>query len=362
MKTYVLTEEQETILNFARDISEAEIDGRAEYVDHQKAFPKEGLKILAEAGMTACTVPEIYGGAELDYWSQTAVIGEVAKKCASTAWALANTIAAAECILSCGKDEIKNNVLPILVSGENASVAGSDGIPGGPEVLTVFAEKKDDRYVLKGVKKHIPGAGYCAWYVIKANTDNGARWFAVSGEGLKAEYESERLGMKGCPIGEISFDGCTAELLEDDADRFIANIQALNMAAIAAGIAKGAVEKAAEYINQRVQFGKTIYQFENTQQVMAEMAAKTEASRALVWEAAHLKDSGEDYGVSASVAKLFAADSACIVTRKCLQLMGGYGYCREYPMERKMRDAKMCEILCGTSEDMKRDISVCFKA
>ena len=235
-----------------------------------------------------------------------------------------------------------------------ASTAGSDAPYGAPVRYTVTARKINGGYVLNGVKKNGPGTGICEWYLVAAEGESGPVWVTVNGSaaGLRAEPKETKLGMRGCGFGELVFDHCEVPndmVLSGDVAATLSAAQALNMAAIAEGIAQGAIREATQYINQRIQFGKTIAQFENTQQVMAELIAKTEAARALVWQAAQVKDSGADYACAAALAKLMAADTASIVTRKCVQFMGGYGYSREYPVERKMRDAKMTELLGGAS-------------
>lgn len=350
MKTFVLTEEQAMIRDLASDLAKAEIMPRSEAVDHTGHCPTEGIAALAGAGLVACTLPEALGGAELDHWSQTVVIEEIAKECASTAWVIANTVEVAECILRHGTEAQKNTVLPRLASGSLAAPAGRD--------TAVTAEKTGGGYVLNGTKTAVPNAGSCDWYLVPARDGDVELWFFIASDaaGLEARSGTPQLGMKGCPLGELVFNGCTAAadtVLAGNAADTLCAAQALNMAAIAAGIAQGAAAEAIKYINQRVQFGTTIAQFQNTQHVMAQLLAQIEGARALVWDAAHVKDSGEDYAPAAALAKLMASDTAATVTRKCVQFMGGYGYSREYPVERKMRDAKMTELLCGASAYQK---------
>lgn len=360
MKTFVLTEDQVMIRDLAADLAKAEIMPRSEKVDHTGSCPTEGVAALAEAGLIACMAPEELGGAGLDHWSQISVIEEAAKECASTAWVVANTVEVAECLLKHGTDAQKEQVVPQLVAGGLAVAAGSDAVAGAPVVVAATAEKTEAGYVLNGVKKYVPNAGNCAWYLIAAKEGEADRWFLVAGDnaGLTAQAGISQLGMKGCPMGELVLTNCVVEadmLVEGNVMATQSAAQSLNMAAIAAGVAQGAAAEAIKYVNQRVQFGKTIAQFQNTQHVLAQMLAQIEAARALVWDAAHVKDSGEDYAPVAALAKLMASDVAAVTTRKCVQFMGGYGYSREYPVERKMRDAKMTELLCGAS-NLQQDI------
>lgn len=354
----MLTEDQDAIADLAKSLAEAEVKLRSEAVDHESICPIQSVAAFAQAGLVACMIPEELGGTGLDYWSQVAVLEAAAKECASTAWTIANIAEVAECLIKYGTSTHKEQVLPELTGGTLASVAGSDAPYGAPVKLGVTARKVDTSYILDGVKRNVPNVGNCKWYLVAAEGENGPVWITVNAAstGLKTEQKAAKLGMKGCGFGELVFSNCEVAddmVLSDNAAAALNAAQALNMSAIAEGIAQGAIHEATQYINQRVQFGKTIAQFENTQHVMAELIAKAEAARALVWQTAQLKDSGADYACAAALAKLVAADVANIVTRKCVQFMGGYGYSREYPVERKMRDAKMTELLSGASAIQK---------
>lgn len=362
MQIFVLTEDQAMLRDLARDLVQGEVRPRSEAVDHEPSSPKAGIDALREGGLVGCMVPEEYGGAGLDAWSQTVVLEETAKECGSTAWALANLVEVAEGILRHGTPEQKRELLPMLLEGGMAAVAGSDAVPGAPFRTNVRAEKTGEGYQLSGRKENVPLAGACELYLVAAQEGDTLRWFLLRGDqpGLRAEAGTPRLGMKGCSVGALELDGCqvsTEMELTGDVLSTLDSAQALDMAAIASGISQGALKEAITYVNQRVQFGKTIAQFENTQQVMAELLAKAEAARALVWEAARVKDAGGEYRYAADLAKVMAADTASLVTRKCVQFMGGYGYSREYPVERKMRDAKMTELYGGASEERKAEIA-----
>lgn len=360
MKTFVLTEAQEMIFDLSNALAEAEVKPRSEGVDHDTSCPAEGVAVFAEAGLVACIVPEKWGGAGLDHWSQTAVLEAVAKECASTAWTIANIVEVAECLNRHGTDIQKEQILTELPCGILAAAAGSDAPYGAPVKYTLTAKKTDTGYIFNGVKKNVPNTGNCKWYLLAAQGENGPVWATVNAStaGLKTEVKETKLGMRGCGFGELIFENCEISadmVLSGNVAATLNAAQTLNMAAIAEGIAQGAIQEAVRYINQRVQFGKTIAQFENTQHVMAELIAKTEAARAMVWQTAQVKDSGADYAYAAALAKLIAADTASVVTRKCVQFMGGYGYSREYPVERKLRDAKMTELLGGASI-MQKDL------
>lgn len=360
MKTYILNEEQKMIVDLAKSLAEAEVKPRSERVDHEAVCPTEGVAVLAKAGLVACMVPEELGGAGLDHWSQIAVLEAVAKECASTAWTISNIVEVAECLNKHGTDLQKEQILAELPGGVLACVAGSDAPYGAPKKFSVTAKKAGVGFVLNGAKKNVPHVGSCKWYLVAANGEDGPVWVTVNADaaGVKAQIKGPKLGMRGCCFGELVFENCEVAadmVLSGDVSATLSAVQALDMAAIAEGIAQGAIQEATQYINQRVQFGKTIAQFENTQHIMAKLLAETEAARALVWQASHVKDSGDDYAYAAALAKLAATDAANVVTRKCIQFMGGYGYSREYPVERKMRDAKMTELLGGAS-CMQKDI------
>lgn len=357
MRTYVLTEDQDMVKGLARELTDAEIRPRSEEIDHEGRYAEEAVAVMAEAGMIGCAVPEEMGGAGLDHLSQTIAIEETAKACASTAWTIASSVEVIEMLVKYGNEK-QQEVIPEIMGGSLAAAAGSDAVYGAPERISLKAEKTADGYVLNGCKKNVQNAADCAWFLAAAEEENEKVWFLIDRNtaGLSIETGPARLGMKGCAVADVCFSTC--EVPEDckiagDLTAELAAAQSLYMAAIASGIAQGAAEEAVTYINQRVQFKKTIAQFENTQQVMAEILAKNEAARALVWAAAQVKDVGEDYAFAAALAKTAASDTAASGTRKCLQFMGGYGYSREYPMERKMRDAKMTELLGGASHQLK---------
>lgn len=353
MSTYILSEDQRMIKELVDELVENEIRPRSERIDHEAEYPSEGVAFMAESGLAGCILPERYGGAGLDAWSQTAVIESIATACASTAWALAMITEVSECILAGGTDAQKDEYLAELAAGAPACVAAQG---------RVRADRTESGYILQGRVPHVPNAGRCGYYLVRAMAEDGVKWCLIENgqDGLHFEVEAPLLGMKGCVHGTMILDSATVpagSVLMKDVSDVYRNASALDMAAIAAGIARGGLEEAIRYDNQRVQFGKTIAQFENTQQVLAGFLAETEAARALVWQAAVIKSAGEDYGYMAACAKTFCSDVAARATRKCLQLMGGYGYSREYPIERKMRDAKMTEILAGNTGSYKADIA-----
>lgn len=362
MKRNALSEDQSMVLELIVELAESEINPRSESIDHEEKYSPEAIAVLAEAGLIGCMVPEELDGPGLNYWSQTVVVEETAKACASTAWTVAGAAAVIEVLLKHGTDQQKENFLARIMEGSLAAAAGSDAVYGAPFKVSATAEKTDAGYVLSGVKKNVPNAADDEIFLIAAQCGDEVIWaFAEAGmEGMSVQAAAKQLGMKGCPLGDLILDGCLVSedaLVKGNVAKTLDDAQTLYMAAIAAGIAQGAAKEAVTYVNQREQFKRKISSFENTQQVMAELLSKAEAARALVWYAAQEKDSDADYAVFASMAKVVAADTASVMTRQCLQFMGGYGYSREYPIERKMRDAKMTELLGGATIDQKAKIA-----
>lgn len=362
MNTCVLTDEQKMLLKLARNIVVARVKPLSEEVDHKHKFPASNLEVLTESGFVACMVPEELGGSAMDYWSQTMVLEEVAKECASTAYTIAQVAEVAECLLRCGTTAQKEEILPKICEGEYVVSAAGDNLPGAPFQTSVTAEKIEDGFILNGVKQYVPNAAYCDRFLLAAQEGEKLRWFLIQNDcdSVRVEATKPLLGFKGVNFYTLILDSyhVSSDMeLQGNVWDVLNAAQTLDMAAIATGIAEGALAEATEYINQRVQFGKTIAQFENTQQVMAELLAKTYAAKSLTTNAAYVKDNGEDYICLAAMAKVVATDIVNVVARKGLQFMGGYGYTREYPIERKMRDAKMTELMAGETGHQKMIIA-----
>ena len=341
VKIYGLTEDQTMVKELAEQLAESEIQMRAQEVDHLEKYPEEGMGYLAEAGLIGCMIPEEFEGLGLDRVSQTLAIKEVAKQCASTAWCMTSSAITAECILAAGSEMVKNTVLPEIISGVPTSVVSG--------YQNIKAEKISDGYILDGTVNHLLNVG-AKWYLVPAVYETKKKWFLLSENDVERCLKSNEklLGLKGCPSGSIALKSCKIEeqyALSEVAEAAFTEAAAIYTAAISAGIAEGALQEAITYVNQRVQFNKTIAQFENTQQVMSMLLAKSQAANSLVRDAARVKDAGDDAAVMGALARIAAADTASEVTRKCIQFMGGYGYSREYPVERKMRDAKMIELI-----------------
>lgn len=325
---------------------------------------------MQELGFFGIPFDEEYGGIGLDTLTYILAVEELSKACGTTGVILsAHTSLCADCINKFGTDEQKEKYLTPLASGESIGAfaltepdAGTDA--AGQKTVAVL---DGDHYVLNGSKIFITNAGYADTYVVFAMTDKSQGTRGISAfivekdfEGFKTGTIEDKMGIKGSSTRELIFTDCKVpkeNLLLEEGKGFKIAMQTLDggrigIAAQALGIAEGALAKATKYVKEREQFGRPLAKFQNTQFKLAEMAIDIESARHLVYKAATLKDEGESYTVAAATAKLKAARVAMDVTTKAVQILGGYGYIKEYEVERMMRDAKITEIYEGTSEVM----------
>lgn len=372
---YKLTEEQLEMQQMFRDFTEKEVAPIAIEVDENHRFPEENVKKMQELGFFGIPFEEEYGGIGLDTLTYVLAVEELSKACASTGVILsAHTSLSADCINKFGTEEQKEKYLTPLASGEAIGAfaltepdAGTDA--SGQKTVAVL---DGDHYVLNGSKIFITNAGYADTYIVFAMTDKeqgtrGISAFIVESdfEGFELGSKEDKMGIKGSSTMELIFKDCKVpkeNLLLEEGKGFKIAMQTLDggrigIAAQALGIAEGALAKATKYVKERQQFGRPLAKFQNTQFKLAEMAIEIEAARNLVYYAAAQKDSGESYTVPAAKAKYKAANVAMDVTTKAVQLLGGYGYSKEYEVERMMRDAKITEIYEGTSEVMLMVVS-----
>ena len=377
-----LSREQEMLRKMYRDFAENEVKPLAEWVDENEAFPEETVKKMAKLGMLGIYFPKEYGGAGADVLSYAMCVEELSKVCGTTGVIVsAHTSLCAAPIYENGTEEQKQKYLPKLCSGEWLGAfgltepgAGTDA--QGQQTVAVLDEKGEN-WILNGSKIFITNAGYANVFVIIAvtgiTTDKRGRKkkeisaFIVerTDPGFSVGKHEKKMGIRGSSTCELIFEDCVIpkdRLLGKQGKGFAIAMKTLDggrigIASQALGLAEGAIEETIKYTKERVQFGKRISQFQNTQFQLADMHAKTEAAKWLVYSAAMKKQNHEPYTVDAAMAKLVAAETASDVTRRCVQLFGGYGYTREYPMERMMRDAKITEIYEGTSEVQRMVIS-----
>ncbi len=372
---FKFTEEEQEILGMLRDFCIKEVKPLAAEIDENERFPEETREKLAEMGMMGIAFPEEYGGAGMSYLAYIAACEEIAKYCASTSVMLsAHSSLCSWPISEYGTEAQKKKYLTPLASGEKLGAfaltepcAGTDAA-----MQKSFAEDKGGHYLLNGSKIFITNGSYADTYVVFAMTQRDMGHKGISAfilekgmPGFTFGTKEKKMGIRGSATYELIFNNVEVpkeNLLGEEGKGFKVAMSTLDggrigIAAQALGIAQGAIEECVSYVNQRVQFGKKIGQFQNTQFQLADMQTKVDAARLLVYRAAQAKQDHEPYSHLAAMAKLFASETASDVTRRALQFIGGYGYTREYPFERMMRDAKITEIYEGTSEVQRMVIS-----
>jgi alkylation response protein AidB-like acyl-CoA dehydrogenase len=367
-ETFVLPEEHRLLRKTVREVADDHIAPRAAEIDETAEFPYDVLKALVEADLHAVHVPEAYDGIGADAIASAIVIEEVARACcASSLIPAVNKLGTMGLLLS-GSEELKQKYLPPLARGEvmfsyalSEPEAGSDAAG-----MKTRAVREGDDYVLNGVKRWITNAGVSDYYTVMAVTDpeQGARGisaFVVEKDdaGVSFGAPEKKMGIKGSPTREVYFDN-----VRIPADRMIGepgtgfktalatlDHTRLTIGAQALGVAQGAVDYCVRYVQERKQFGRPIADFQGVSFMLADMAMKTEAARALIYTAAAASERMDpNLTFLSAAAKCFASDTAMEVTTNGVQLLGGYGYTRDYPLERMMRDAKITQIYEGTNQ------------
>ncbi len=365
---YSLTEEHELLRQSVRDLTDDKIAPRAAEIDETAEYPWDVHEALKKADLLAIHVPEQYGGAGADKIAHCIVVEEIARGCASSSLIpMGNKLGTTGLILS-GSEELKQAYLPMVARGEatfsyalSEREAGSDAA-----AMKTRAVRDGDGYVLNGTKCWITGAGVNSHYTVMAVTDpakgaNGISAFIVHADdpGFSVGTKERKLGIKGSPTCEIYFEDCripAGRMIGEEGTGFKTALRTLDhtrlgIGAQAVGIAQGALDAAVAYVKERRQFGKAIAEFQGVQFMVADMAMRVEASRQLVYVAAAKAERGAaDMTFASSAAKCFASDTAMAVTTDAVQLFGGYGYTRDFPVERMMRDAKITQIYEGTNQ------------
>lgn len=370
-----LTEQQKMMQKLFREVAQAEVKEFAADVDEEERFPVEAVEVMRQAKMLGIPYPREYGGAGADYLCYILAIEELSKQCATSGVVLsAHTSLGTWPIAQFGTPEQKEKYLPDLCSGKRLAAFGLTEPNAGTDAAgqQTTAVLDGDHYVLNGTKIFITNAGEADVYIIFAMTDKtkgtrGISAFIVEKdwEGFTFGLHEKKLGIRGSATRELIFNNVRIpkeNLLGREGMGFKIAMQTLDggrigIAAQALGIAQGAIDEAVVYVKQRKQFGRPLSAFQNTQFQLADMQTKTDAARLLVYQAAQAKEEGKPYTVLAAEAKLFAAETAMEVTTKAIQLLGGYGYTRDMPVERMFRDAKITEIYEGTSEVQRMVIS-----
>ena len=370
-----LTMEQNMIQKMVREFTENEVKPIAAETDRTAQYPKETIDQLFRYGVMGMCVPKEYGGAGADVLSAAIAVEELSKYCASTGDIVAtHNGLCCDPILANGTEEQKKKYLPMLTAGGHVGAfaltepnAGSDASKG-----QTVARLEGDHYVLNGSKIFITNGYVADIFVVFAMTDkskgnHGISAFIVEKDfpGFSVGKHEVKMGLHGSPTAEIVFQDCIVpkeNLLGQEGKGFKIAMQTLDggrigIAAQALGIAEGAMQEAIDYTKARVQFGKPISKFQNTQFVLADMEVGCQAGKLLIYQAAEKKQNGERYTKEAAMAKLFCSEHANKTVTKALQALGGYGYTNDYPLERMMRDAKITEIYEGTSEVQRIVIS-----
>ncbi|MFF2812810.1 acyl-CoA dehydrogenase family protein [Streptomyces sp. NPDC058000] len=370
---YRPSEEHDMLRESVRSLAEAKIAPFAAAVDEEARFPQEALDALVANDLHAVHVPESYGGAGADALATVIVIEEVSRVCASSSLIPAvNKLGSLPVILS-GSEEIKKKYLAPLAKGDamfsyclSEPDAGSDAAG-----MKTKAVRDGDFYVLNGVKRWITNAGVSEYYTVMAVTDPEKRSKGISAfvvekgdEGVSFGAPEKKLGIKGSPTREVYLDNVRIpadRMIGAEGTGFATAMKTLDhtritIAAQALGIAQGALDYAKGYVQERKQFGKPIGDFQGVQFMLADMAMKLEAARQLTYAAAARSErvsagaKGEDLTFFGAAAKCYASDAAMEITTDAVQLLGGYGYTRDYPLERMMRDAKITQIYEGTNQ------------
>ncbi|MBV7295034.1 acyl-CoA dehydrogenase family protein [Corynebacterium sp. TAE3-ERU12] len=368
---FQLEDFHQELRSVVRDLAEKEIAPHAADVDANARFPEEALQALNAAGFNAIHVPEQFGGQGGDSVAACIVIEEVARVCGSSSLIPAVNKLGTMGLILAGDDELKQKVLGDLVNGEMASYALTErGAGSDAGAMKTRAVRDGDDWVINGSKCFITNGGRSTWYTVMAVTDpdkgaNGISAFMVhkDDEGFRVGGLEHKLGIKGSPTAELYFEDCRVpgdRMIGEEGSGFKTALATLDhtrptIGAQALGIAQGAFDYAVNYVQEREQFGKPVAAFQNTQFMLADMRMKIEAARLMVYTAAANAERGTTaeggkLGFMAAASKTFASDVAMEVTTDAVQLLGGYGFTTDFPVERMMRDAKITQIYEGTNQ------------
>lgn len=376
---FKLTKTQLLQQELFRKFAETEIKPIAKDMDEAEEYSAELIAKLQKAGMFGIPYSREYGGQGADVLTYTLAMEEVSKVDASTGITLSvHTSLCCPCINEFGTEEQKHEFLTPLVNGTKVGCFGLTEPNAGTDASGVqtTADKDGDDYIINGTKIFTTNSGFADTFIVFALTDKskgpkGMSAFILDKDmpGLTVGANIERMGIRAASNCEVAYENVRVpanRLLGKEGQGYKIAMTALGggrigIGAQSVGIAQGALNEALAYVKERKQGGKTINKYQNTQFKLAECQTKVDAARLMVWRAATAKDNHENYAPLAAMCKLFGSEVANEVTRVCVQLLGGYGYCREYPVERAMRDAKITEIYEGTSEAMKMIISGAMK-
>lgn len=365
---FTLSPDHRVMQKMVRDFVEEEVIPQAMITDETHEFPLNTLRKMGELGLMGIPIPEEYGGAGSDFISYILAIEEIARGCGSTAVILAvHTSIGTFPILYFGTEEQKQKYVPKLARGELIGAFALTEANSGSDAssLVTIAERRGDHYVLNGSKCFISNAGHAGVYTVMASTDRskgpyGVTSFLVDADtpGFMVGKKEEKMGLHGSSTCELIFEDAIVPVenrLSEEGQGFKVAMSLLDggrigIGAQALGIGQAAFEAALAYAQERVQFKQAIMNFQGIQFLLADMATQLEAARLLVYQAAARRVAGLPYSKEASMAKMFASDTAVKVTTDAVQILGGYGYLKEYKVERYMRDAKITQIYEGTNQ------------
>jgi butyryl-CoA dehydrogenase len=376
MLDYLLTEEQQMIRDLARKVSlEKVLPKRAEW-DETGEFPWEAMKAFAAADLCGLYIPEEYGGMGINVFNFCLATEEISRVCGGVGVTFAASALGSTPIILFGTDEQKKKYMPDIAAGKKLAAFGLTEANAGSDAagIETTAKKEGDYYIINGTKQWITNGGEAEVYTLIAMTDKnkgarGASAFIIEKNtpGFTFGKKENKMGIRCSATRELVFQDCKvhkSQMLGKEGMGFIVAMKTLDLTrpgigAQAVGIAQGALDEALKYSRERVQFGKPIAALQAIQHMLADMATQVEAGRALVYACARMIDAGsKDYTLSASQSKLFASDTAMKVTIDAIQILGGYGYMKEYPVEKMARDAKITQIYEGTNQIQRNQIGL----
>jgi alkylation response protein AidB-like acyl-CoA dehydrogenase len=367
--SFALTDTHKQFRASVRQLADARIAPHAAAVDRDAAYPWESFKACVGLELPTLGIPVEHGGAGADHVTQAIMVEELARACASTSVTLLISKLSMIPVMNWGTDELKRKYLPRVASGEAQGSYCLSEADAGSDVAAMRcrAVRDGDHYVLSGTKYWITNAGVSDIYTVFAKTDpnaghRGISCFVVEADwGVKVAKLEQKMGLRGSPTGEVVFDDVrvpVANRVGEEGQGFTIAMHTLDrsrptIGAQAVGIAQSAIDHASTYMKQRQAFGQPIADFQGLRFMLADMAMRTEAARTLVYRACSVIDAGDPDGELAMIgamAKCFASDTAMAVTTDAVQLLGGYGYTKDFPVERLMRDAKITQIYEGTNQ------------
>jgi alkylation response protein AidB-like acyl-CoA dehydrogenase len=366
---FALTDAQQEFRDTLRKFAEDRVAPNAARADQEASFPSESFAACVELELPSLGIPVAYGGTGADSVTQAVMVEELARACASTSLTVTISKLSVTPVMNWGSDELKAHYLPKVATGEIQGSYCLSEADAGSDVaaMRTRAVRDGDDYVLTGTKYWITNAGVSDIYTVFAVTDpdaghRGISCFVVESDwGVEVAAHEDKMGMRGSPTAAVTFDGVrvpASNRVGEEGMGFTIAMHTLDrsrptIGAQAVGIAQGAIDAATDYMRQRVAFGRPIADLQGLRFMVADMAMRTEAARTLVYRACGIVDRGDpdgDLSMVGAMAKCFASDTAMSVTTDAVQLLGGYGYTKDFPLERFMRDAKVTQIYEGTNQ------------